>query len=258
MELTSEQEHIKSAFGHRGLTMPETALGMSEEDQITVIVCMDQLKTGVALASAALGYMPDSLERRYCPDEVNMIYISLHQGWQGCSQELAQYWSTDWVKCVEPERTELRLKLYCKIEEIRRAVRRSLKRELEAGKTTLQWVAAKQERNDMWYHEYYAAKEQQAREFDSKGVVSTPLLLTPKSKMKWMKAACKDMAGRLGMGTTIYAIRDSLIVLLGSNTKPQKEPFTEPQKGRNGYEDKFENYDYDCIECEDECSSVQH
>lgn len=175
---------------------------MSEKDQITVIVGMNYLwplpHNGVYKLVLALGYQPDRLELRFTRDEVIMVHECLRQGLHGYSKELYQAWSKDWVFCAEPERMQRKQKLRMKIEEIQCDLKMLQDREVAAGKITSSYVAAKRKYNKQIWLQFMEYKERQANEFDSTGVVSIVAEQGRRGKIKWLKAACKDMAGKLG------------------------------------------------------------
>ncbi len=194
---------------------------MSEKDQITVIVGLEYIWTrphhGVDSVTHALGYQPDRLELRFARDEVVMVHECLRHGWHGYSNELFQAWSKDWASCTEPERAEQKLKLFTKVEEIKCALRETQDRELAAGKTTPSYLAAKRNYAERGWQMFWENKEEDARnfdekqdarnfdmeedpkDFDSRKIISTVAKQGQRRKIKWLKAACKDMAGKLGI-----------------------------------------------------------
>jgi hypothetical protein len=212
---------------------------MSEKDQITVIVGLEYIWTrphhGVDSVTHALGYQPDRLELRFARDEVVMVHECLRHGWHGYSNELFQAWSKDWASCTEPERAEQKLKLFTKVEEIKCALRDTQDRELAAGKTTPSYLAAKRNYAERGWQMFWENKEEDARnfdekqeakkfdkkqeakkftmeedekefekeedpkDFDSRKIISTVAKQGQRRKIKWLKAACKDMAGKLGI-----------------------------------------------------------
>ncbi len=194
---------------------------MSEKDQITVIVGLEYIWTrphhGVDSVTHALGYQPDRLELRFARDEVVMVHECLRHGWHGYSNELFQAWSKDWASCTEPERAEQKLKLFTKVEEIKCALRETQDRELAAGKTTPSYLAAKRNYAETGWQMFWENKEEDARNFDEKQdarnfdmeedpkdfdfrkIISTVAKQGQRRKIKWLKAACKDMAGKLGI-----------------------------------------------------------
>ena len=194
---------------------------MSEKDQITVIVGLEYIWTrphhGVDSVTHALGYQPDRLELRFARDEVVMVHECLRHGWHGYSNELFQAWSKDWASCTEPERAEQKLKLFTKVEEIKCALRETQDRELAAGKTTPSYLAAKRNYAETGWQMFWENKEEDARnfdekqdarnfdmeedpkDFDSRKIISTVAKQGQRRKIKWLKAACKDMAGKLGI-----------------------------------------------------------
>lgn len=168
-----------------------------------MIVGMDYIWTlrylGVQNVVLALGYQPDRFEFRFTRDEIVMIHECLRHGWHGYSNELYQAWSKDWVFCSEPERAKQKQKLNTKVEEIRCALRETQDRELAAGKTTSSYLAAKREYSEKSWQKFWEWKEEVAKEFDSGGIISTVAKQGRRGKIKWLKAACKDMAGKLGI-----------------------------------------------------------
>jgi len=194
---------------------------MSEKDQITVIVGLEYIWTrphhGVDSVTHALGYQPDRLELRFARDEVVMVHECFRHGWHGYSNELFQAWSKDWASCTEPERAEQKLKLSTKVEEIKCALRETQDRELAAGKTTPSYLAAKRNYAETGWQMFWENKEEDARNFDEKQdarnfdmeedpkdfdfrkIISTVAKQGQRRKIKWLKAACKDMAGKLGI-----------------------------------------------------------
>jgi len=194
---------------------------MSEKDQITVIVGLEYIWTrphhGVDSVTHALGYQPDRLELRFARDEVVMVHECFRHGWHGYSNELFQAWSKDWASCTEPERAEQKLKLSTKVEEIKCALRETQDRELAAGKTTPSYLAAKRNYAERGWQMFWENKEEDARnfdekqdakkfdkkqdekDFDSRKIISTVAKQGQRRKIKWLKAACKDMTGKLGI-----------------------------------------------------------
>lgn len=172
---------------------------------------------GVDSVTHALGYQPDRLELRFARDEVVMVHECLRHGWHGYSNELFQAWSKDWASCTEPERAEQKLKLFTKVEEIKCALRETQDRELAAGKTTPSYLAAKRNYAETGWQMFWENKEEDARNFDEKQdarnfdmeedpkdfdfrkIISTVAKQGQRRKIKWLKAACKDMAGKLGI-----------------------------------------------------------
>lgn len=176
---------------------------MSEKDQITVIVGMDYLWTlpynGVHDVVLALGYQPDRLEFRFTRDEIVMVHECLRLGWHGYSREMYQTWSKDWAFCTEPERTQQKQKLKTKAEEIKCALRITQDREFAARNITSSYLAAKRKYNEQTWQKFWEYKEEQAKEFNSTGIISTVAKQGRRGKIKWLKGACKDMAGKLGI-----------------------------------------------------------
>ena len=199
MELNHSQKGVGHLYSCHELCLPEQVPEMSEEQQITVIVCIDQLSMDIWGTSLALGYQPDSLELRFSRDEVCMVYECLRKGLNGLSQGLYHSWSEDWTLCAEPERSERKKRFRLKVEEIRQNIREAQDRELAAGKTSLSFLSAKRECNDKWYLTYWEELENRIKQLDSQGAnVSAAPRLSQKGKIKWLKVTCKDMAGKLG------------------------------------------------------------
>lgn len=164
-----------------------------------VIVGLEYLWTppsdGVHDVVLVLGYQPDRLEFRFNRDEIIVVHDCLRHGWHGYSRAMYQAWSKNWIFCTEPERTQQKLKLRLKAEEIKCALRITHDRELAAGKITSSYLAAKTKYYEELWLQFWEYKEEQAKEFNSTGAVSTVAKQGRRGKIKWLKAACKDMLG---------------------------------------------------------------
>lgn len=164
---------------------------MSENDQITVIVCLEYLwpvpVINLLKATIVLGYQPDRLELRYSRDEVDIVYQCLRNGWHGYSKELYESWSKDWVYCAEPERSEQKQKLHTKTEEITCAMRESTERELAAGKTTASYVDKQRHCDELNWKLFWEYKEKQAQVFILSQSDSNAARLGRKGTIKWLK-----------------------------------------------------------------------